>query len=458
MPATRPTTIQERQEMARLSEAHETQKAVAEQLGVAFWTARKWIRRAKHGGLAALVSVRGRPANGPLAGFDPRVRYVALRLKRQHLKWGAAYIVMKMSERPSLQGLVLPEATTVWRYWRSFGTRLFPARQAVQPRRPPAGVAHGVWQLDFKESVPIPGVGATTFAQARDEFGRATVMHRVHPAATPQQRIVKLTIEQVRHDCRIAFTQWGLPDAIQTDHADIFVEADASPFPTMLRLWWTGLGIEHRLIPRHTPQRNGSVERSHRTLDERTLQGSSFQDARQLQTQVDADWQELNAECPSRARGCQGKPPLLAHPELSTPRRAYRPEWERELFDPKRVYAHLADMTWVRTVSQVGQVRLAGHRYGVGSAWAGLSVSIHFDSEHQHYVFTPLRPAKKGMPESPVSQSVSRPAQRLTLEALTGLAADLQTLPTRQLMLPFAFSVPQPIAPQARLSATSVTA
>src|SRR5712692_1585666 len=110
MPATRPTTIQERQAMARLSEADETQKAVAEQLRVTFWTARKWMRRAKHGGIAALVSVMGRPAHGPLAGFDPRVRYVALRLKRQHLKWGAAYIVKKMSERPSLHGLALPEA------------------------------------------------------------------------------------------------------------------------------------------------------------------------------------------------------------------------------------------------------------------------------------------------------------------------------------------------------------
>ena len=456
MPASRPTTIQQRQEMARLSEAHETQKAVAQQLGVAFWTARKWIRRAKHGGLAALVSVMGRPAKGPLAGFDPRVHYVALRLKRQHLKWGAAYIVKKMSERPSLQGLALPEATTVWRYWRSYGARLFPARRAVEPRRPPAGVAHGVWQLDFKESVPIPGMGATTFAQARDEFGRATVMHRVHSAASPQQRIVKPTIEQVRHDCRIAFTQWGLPDAIQTDRAEIFVDADPTPFPTILNLWWIGLGIEHRLIPRHTPKRNGSVERSHRTLDERTLQGSPFQDALQLQTQVDADWQELNAECPSRARGCHGNPPLVAHPELSTPRRAYCPEWERELFDVQRVYAHLADMTWVRTVSQVGQVMLGGHRYGVGIAWAGQNVSIHFDTEHQHNVFTLLRQSKKGTPAQPVSESVSRPAQGLTIEELTGLAADLQTLPTRQLMLPLAFPVPQPIAPQARFSAMPV--
>ena len=85
---------------------------------------RKWARRAKQGGLAALVSQTGRPVTGPLAGWDPLVRYVALRLKRQHPTWGAAYVVKKMSERASLKNKQLPEATTVWRYWRLFGARL----------------------------------------------------------------------------------------------------------------------------------------------------------------------------------------------------------------------------------------------------------------------------------------------------------------------------------------------
>ncbi len=379
MPSTRATTVQQRQEMARLAQAGQSQRAVADRLGVSFWTARKWIRRGRSGDLAALVTEWGRPRAGPMAGFDPQVRYVALRLKRQRPTWGAEYVVKKMRERPSLHGKALPKATTVWRYWRSFGQRLFGKRPASEPALPPAGVVHGVWQMDAKESMFIEGVGTVTLNQARDEVGRATVMHRIHPAASADQTIIKLTCADIQQDCRIAFTQWGLPDAIQTDRASLFADADPTPFPTRLSLWWLGLGIQHRLIPRHTPQRNGSVERSHRTIHERTLVDQHFKDPDHLQHQVDIDWDELNAECPSRAGTCRGQPPLVAHPELLIPRRPYRPEWELDLFDLKRIDTALASFTWLRKVCRNGKVGLGGYPYGLGRAWANQIVSIRFD-------------------------------------------------------------------------------
>jgi hypothetical protein len=443
MPATRATTVQQRQEMARLFEQGLTCQAIAVQLGVSFWTARKWIRQAKRGGLAALVTVFGRPVTGSLSAFDPLVRYVALRLKRQHPTWGAAYIVKKMSERPSLKGRALPEATTVWRYWRSFGEGLWPKRRPAATQWPAAGVVHGVWQMDAKEPVSVAGVGVVTVNQARDEFGRATVMHRIHPAERAEQQIVKLTTAEVQQDCRIAFTQWGLPDAIQTDRASLFVADEPTPFPTVLSLWWLGLGIEHRLIPPHTPKRNGSVERSHRTLDERTLRGQHFDGVEPLQRQVDADWHELNAECPSRAKGCHGQPPLVAHPELLIPRRPYQPEGELDLLDLQRVEAYLATQTWIRTVSQVGQVSLGGYRYGLGIAWAGQTVSISFEAQLRQFVFTQVRPdPKRGQPPPELS-SIRLPAQGLTVQDLTGLPAALAELPVRQLMFPLLMCCPE---------------
>lgn len=453
MPSTRMTTVQQRQEMACLAQQGLSYRAIAEKTGVSFWTSRKWIRRARKGGLSALVSQLGRPATGPMGEFAPLVRYVALRLKRQHPGWGATYVVKKMSEHPLLKGKSLPDGSTVWRYWRTFRERLYPKRYPTEPVLPLSGVAHGVWQMDAKESVSVSGVGVVTFNQARDEFGRATVMHRIHPAENPDQRLVKLSSDQVQQDCRIAFTKWGLPEAIQTDRASIFVDDDPTPFPTRLTLWWTGLAIQHRLIPRHSPKRNGSVERAHRTLNERTLIGASFADAEDLQSQVDTDWEEINSTCPSKARGCHRKPPLVAHPELLSPCRPYRPEWELELFDLDRIHAYLAKLTWIRSASQVGQVTLGGYRYGLGSAWAGQTVSIHFDAHSHQFVFTQLRPQTNRRPTLTQLAPVCLLAQGLSVEDLTGLPAALDNLPPCQLMLPFSICHSQMLSQGARLYA-----
>ena len=416
MPATRATTVAQRREMMLLAEEGYPYTAIAEQVGVSFWTARKWVRQAKRGGLETLGSCYGRPATGPLSSFDPLVGYVELRLKREHPTRGAAYVVKKLGERPSLQGKTLPCATTVWRYWRSYGKRLFPKRNPPQSEATPSEIAHGVWQMDAKESMQIPGVGLVSFNHARDEFGRATVMHRVHAEPERARSLARLTSEMVFQDCRIAFTQWGLPEAIQTDRDTIYVDSGQTPFPNRLVLWWVGLGIEHSLIPRNTPRRNGTVERSHRTLKERTLVNQDFESAEALQNQVDADWHELNSECPSRARGCNGKPPLLAHPELLVSHRPYRPEWELELFDLKRVDAYLANFTWIRTATSVGQLRMRRLRYSLGKAWAGQEIATTFDPEHRQFVFTQVRAETRKGKNLPELDPVRRDAKNLSVE------------------------------------------
>ena len=267
----------------------------------------------------------------------------------------------------------------------------------------------------------IPGVGLVSFNQARDEFGRVTVLHRVHADPERARQLARLTSESAFQDCRIAFTEWGLPEAIQTDRDTIYVDSHQSPFPNRIVLWWVGLGIEHRLIPRRTPKRNGTVERSHRTLKERTLEHQAFESAETLQKQVDADWQELNAECPSRARGCGGQPPLQAHPELLHNPRLYRPEWERELFDLQRVDAYLSKFTWFRTCTSVGQLRMRNIRYSLGYAWAHQDVSVTYDPEHRQFVFSQVRSKSRKGQEQPQLEPVRRDAKNLSVEDITGL-------------------------------------
>jgi transposase len=444
MPARRATTVQQRQEIARLVAAGLTYHTIAEQVGVSYWAVRKWARRALTRGVHGLVTRPGRPRTGALSRWAPVVRYVVLRLKVQHPTWGAEYVRQRLQAHPAVHGPV-PNAVTIWRYWRQFGPRLGVKRAPPQPKRPRSGIAHGVWQLDFKEAVPVDGVGLVTITQARDEHSRVQVLHQVHPAPDSQATRVSVTTADVQRDCRIAFSTWGLPDAIQTDHAKVFVADEAPPFPTRLELWWVGLGIQPLRIPLHTPQRNGAVERSHRTLNERTLEGQAYADATALQQQMDADWTELNQVCPSRATGPAHLPPLRAHPEAAYPRRPYRPEWERDLFDLQRVYAHLATFTWLRPVSKVGQVNLGGYRYGVGMPWATQVVAIQFDPVAVAFVFTLVRPDRGTTDHERAVPCVRRPALGLTVADLTGLPEALDGLPDRQLALPLDLWGEQPL-------------
>jgi len=210
-------------------------------------------------------------------------------------------------------------------------------------------------------------------------------------------------------DCRIAFTEWGLPEAIQTDRDTIYVDRRKSPFPNRIVfppmkrmvLWWVGLGIEHRLLPSRRPQRKGTGERSHRTLKERTLENQEFESAAELQKRVNADWHELNHESPWRAKGCHGQPPLVAHPELLTTKRPYRPEGELALFDLQRGHAHLAEFTWTRTCTSAGQIRMRKEHYSLGAAWAHQDVSATYDPEQRQYVFTQIRAHTRKGKEQP---------------------------------------------------------
>jgi len=102
---------------------------------------------------------------------------------------------------------------------------------------------------------------------------------------------------------------------------------------------------------------------------ERTLENQEFEYAEELQKRVDEDCYELNFECPSRAKGCNGKPPIVAHPEFLKPERPYRPEWELELFDLKRVDEYLSEFTWYRRTTSVGQLRMRKVRYSLGYAY-----------------------------------------------------------------------------------------
>jgi hypothetical protein len=248
------------------------------------------------------------------------------------------------------------------------------------------------------------------------------------------QKVPRPTLKHVRSVLRTCFARWNtLPDQIQTDGETILIGQPQDTFPSRFTLWLKGLDIEHLVIRPGKPTDNAEVERCHRTINDYAIVGNEDANVAQLQHILDQAVYELNFELPSRAEGCAGLPPVLAHPELLQPRRAFLPEHELLFFDLKRVDAFLASFVWKRKVSKTGQISIGRHhqRYGVGRTFAGHHVLVRFDPADRHFVFYDVNDSEKEIKRLP--------ARDLDVTDLTGLATWPIGLGPQQLPLPLPF-------------------
>lgn len=219
-----------------------------------------------------------------------------------------------------------------------------------------------------------------------DPYSGAKIGSCLYPAKASSRRVNEA---EVRITLRTCFTEWGtLPDEIQTDGEPVLVGKAGDDFPPLFTLWLIGLGIRHRVIPPGRPTYNGGVERDHRTTHDYSIVGQTHRNLDQLQAQLDRDRAELNSRFPSRAQGCDGLPPLQAHPELLAPRHAYHPALEAQLFDLHRVDAYLATLTFERRVGKNGQITLGGQHayYTLDRSLAGQIVQVSFDPLDRSFV------------------------------------------------------------------------
>lgn len=421
------TTAQQRRTFYGLHEAGQTYRTIAERFAVSAGCVRYWCRRQRAGGTAQTGTV-GRPA-GHLRGFDPLVRYVILRLKREHPRWGPRTLRHQLTKRSSLKGMQLPSPASIGRYlhqWPSLRRRRVP--KIPRPGYPPPQRVHEVWQLDFKVAIPY-GAQWLHLHTVRDPVSSVyigAVLYGV-PRACSQ-----VTFEQVRQTLRHCFQHWGtLPERIQTDGEACLVNLHHTqyPFPSPFVLWLTGLGIVHVAIQRVT--QNAAVERCHRSIGDYVLSGRRLPPLPERQSLLDHALYELNYELPSQAHGCHGRPPLIAHPEALSPPRPYRRDHEVQLFDIRKVDAFLSTLTWQRQVTVNGTVQLGGqaNRYSVGRAYAQQTVTVYFDAADRHFSFYNAA--------EPPTLLRRLPAKHLTAAELTGLTVGCASLGPQQLTLPY---------------------
>ena len=92
----------------------ETYQQIAASAGVSRECVRYWCRRQRDGGTTQ-TTYRREPA-GLLGHFAPVVRYVILRLRLEHPRWGPNRIRAKLKQRLALTGLRLPSDASIGRY------------------------------------------------------------------------------------------------------------------------------------------------------------------------------------------------------------------------------------------------------------------------------------------------------------------------------------------------------
>lgn len=213
----------------------------------------------------------------------------------------------------------------------------------------------------------------------------------------------------------------------------MFVGTSWDTFPSPFTLWLQGLGIDHLLIRPGRPTDNAEVERCHRTIHDYAIVGNEGADLGGLQAILDEAVEELCFQLSSRAQGCQGLPPIQAHPDLLQPRRPFEPEHELALFDLRAVDACLARFSWQRKVGKTGQITMSGAHeyYSVGRDYARQQVLVRFDPSDRNFVFSLL--------SDPETEIGRRPARNLTIADLTGLAVWPIGLGPQQLILPLPF-------------------
>lgn len=422
-----------RQRFCQRHRSGETYQVIAEREGVSKGTVRYWCRRERDGG--DLQTVYRREPAGLLGRFAPKVRYCILRLRLEHPRWGPNRILDKLKRRPSLRGLQLPSEASIGRYlhhWSRFRRRPKPEATRERPNAP--AHVHQRWQIDFKLGIALDDGALLNLHTARDPVGEACIGALLCPAGRVGRKAAPVTLEQVRSFLRLCFARWGtLPDEIQTDGEPVLAGSPDQRFPSVFTLWLHGLGIDHLVIRPGKPTDNAEVERCHRTIHDYAIVGNEKADSDQLQDILEQAMYELNCELPSRAAGCAGLPPIVAHPELQQPRRPFYPHRELALFDLQRVAAYLATFTWQRQVSLTGQVEIGRDRYSVGRRYARHPVRVRFDPADRHFVFFAV-----GNPETEIGR---RPAKGLDITSLTGLAPWPLGLGPQQLPLPISEGV-----------------
>lgn len=298
--------------------------------------------------------------------------------------WGPKIILNELIIKEGYESSQLPSSRTVGRFLKSksLTAKYAKNKPLPNPKLPKVTQSHECWQMDDKGPEPYKGIGHVGMINIKDCHSSAYIgsvaISLAHTRSHPN-------MSDYQYALRLAFSEFGIPKAIQADHGSNFYENRAkSPFPTLLHLWLLGLGVELVWANPYRPTDQAVVERSHQTTHQQNNRSLAFKNMQDFQEHIDRRRKELNENI-----NCDTfqKPPLIAFPDAIHSKRFYNPLSEEKLFSFEKIDTYLDNKTWFRKVSSNRTLSIGGQVYYLPKAKKQSELTISFDVKTRNLIF-----------------------------------------------------------------------
>lgn len=261
-----------------------------------------------------------------------------------------------------------------------------------------------LWQMDIVGGVRLGDGSTLPILSGLDDHSRYVVSAKI---------VVRATATRVCEALTIALERYGAPAEILTDNGKVFTgRFGPGSGEVMFDRICREAGVRHILTAPRAPTTIGKVERWHKTLRGEFLTGRVFDSLAHAQAELDAWVRRYNHERPHQGIGDRvpwDRFKLAAQIRSVPPRRSARSELT------------------TRKVTTQGQISFAGQMYGVGSAFAGETVSAELTDGlvqiHHHDVLVATHVQKHSpAKERPALARRARPVHPAPRQATTGQA------------------------------------
>jgi putative transposase len=320
--------------------------------GISRETGYKWLRRYKKEGYAGLEELSRRPESSPLATAEELVLAI-LEARKAHPQWGPEKLRLLLVRRFKEE---TPSKCTIARILKRAGQ--VRKRRSVIRISTVSGAPNVItkapnelWTVDFKGWWRSVDGSRCEPLTVRDAFSRYILEIRVLPGTG---------LIAVKKVFKKLFRKYGLPEAIQCDNGNPFINVLSRGGLSRLSAWWVSLGIKVVRSRPGCPQDNGAHERMHRDLSA-GIQAYSHASLSAVQRASDKWRLEFNHVRPHEALG--GK----------TPAEIYHPSTRRGLKIQRAMYPS----SWlVRKVSNSGSICVSNVICQIGKVFAGYWVAL----------------------------------------------------------------------------------